>query len=226
MHTHEEGNYYELFFRQSTHFYLYRIQLEPCSFITLAVFPSTSCHINYGKVLNDPSAYRHIDLGVSFSNCYRLSLVKKSFTSQSVQSFQVVWLGAVRKGLLVESLDRITFCLSLWLEKSGTKSHRGKKKQLWNMSLWLSASIWIIQDVTIVNMTPRSTELHLTTGSVGKVLDFKSSHSCYKHVFIGAYICLDLLVTYGNDTKLCVVDHVYWLARGQTTVNNLILGWI
>lgn len=58
-------------------------------------------------------------------------------------------------------------------------------------------------------MTPRSFEFHLTTGSIGKVLDLKSSDSCYEHVFIGAYFCLDLLVTYGNDTKLYVVDHVY-----------------
>lgn len=69
-------------------------------------------------------------------------------------------------------------------------------------------------------MIPRSTELHLSTGCIGKVLDLRSSDKCYEHVFIGAHFCLDLLVTYGNNTKLCVVDHVYWLARDKLQWTN------
>lgn len=49
--------------------------------------------------------------------------------------------GAVRKGLLLESLDRITLNLSLWMEKSGAKNHRGKKNPLEYESVVVSLNL-------------------------------------------------------------------------------------
>lgn len=80
-------------------------------------------------------------------------------------------------------------------------------------------------DSDTANMTPNSTESHLSSGSTRKVLDLLSSDRCQMYVFIGTDFCLDLLKTdNGNDINaVCREPHILG-RQGKCIVDNQLSG--